>query len=219
MKKFKKVGIIGSGQVAQILGNGFLQHGYNVMLGSGHVQKLQEWLRSAGEKAAVGSFNEAANFGEILVLAVAGSVAQEVLEQIDSNNINGKTLIDVTNPIATDKPPVNGVIQFFTNAETSLMEILQNKFSDTKFVKAFNSVGSGLMVNPKFKEGRPTMFICGKDNKAKKEVADILDEFGWEAEDMGTATSAGTIEQLCILWCIPGMLNNNWTHAFKLLKR
>ena len=97
------------------------------------------------------------------------------------------------------------------------MEQLQHEFADAHFVKAFNSVGSVCMVNPKFKGGKPTMFICGNSDDAKRTVSKILDQFGWEAADMGKAESARAIEPLCMLWCIPGFLRNDWVHAFKLL--
>jgi hypothetical protein len=122
----------------------------------------------------------------------------------------------VTNPIA-DEPPVNGVLKFFTTLDESLMERLQREFDTVRFVKAFNSVGNARMVNPQYKSGKPTMFICGNDEAAKKTVHGILDQFGWETADMGKAESARAIEPLCMLWCIPGFLRNEWTHAFKLL--
>ena len=112
----------------------------------------------------------------------------------------------------------NGVSKFFTTLDDSLMERLQREFAGAKFVKAFNSVGAALMVNPKFKEGRPTMFICGNDEGAKKVVGGILEQFGWETADMGKVEAARAIEPLCMLWCIPGFLRNEWGHAFKLLK-
>jgi hypothetical protein len=97
------------------------------------------------------------------------------------------------------------------------MERLQREFADVRFVKAFNSVGSTCMVNPKFKGGKPTMFICGNDEAAKKIVSGVLDQFGWETADMGKAEAARAIEPLCLLWCIPGFLHDDWVHAFKLL--
>ena len=99
------------------------------------------------------------------------------------------------------------------------MEHLQNLVPDAKFVKAFNSVGNNLMVNPIFPGGKPTMFIAGNNDDAKNEVSIILDEFGWEVADMGKAEAARAIEPLCILWCIPGIIRNEWMHAFKLLKQ
>jgi len=125
-------------------------------------------------------------------------------------------VIDTTNPIA-DQPPVNGVMHFFTSLESSLMERLQKIVPNAGFVKAFNSVGSMFMIDPKF-ELRPTMFICGNNDAAKKEVRGLLEMVGWEAEDMGNAEAARAIEPLCILWCIPGMRENKWNHAFKLMK-
>ena len=125
-------------------------------------------------------------------------------------------MIDTTNPIA-EAPPANGVLSFFTDLDDSLMERLQREFPDARFVKAFNSVGNARMVDPDFAAGRPTMFICGNDEPAKATATEILDQFGWDVADMGTAEAARAIEPLCILWCIPGFLRNEWTHAFALL--
>lgn len=213
----KKVGILGSGQVAKTLGDGFLKYGYSVMLGSRDKNKLNDWLSSAKGDATVGSFEETAQFGDMIVLSVSGKAAIKAIELAGPEHMIGKTIIDVTNPIA-DKPPQNGVIQFFTTLNESLMELLQERFSGLNFVKAFNSVGNAYMVDPDF-DSKPTMFICGNNDGAKADVKDVLDKFGWETEDMGMATAARVIEPLCILWCIPGMLNNQWNHAFKLLKQ
>jgi predicted dinucleotide-binding enzyme len=133
-------------------------------------------------------------------------------------NLDGKLVIDTTNPIS-DAPPVDGVLQFFTGPNDSLMERLQQEFAAVRFVKAFNSVGSALMVNPSFPGGKPTMFYCGNDPQAKAVVARMLEQFGWEGEDMGTAVAARAIEPLCQLWCIPGLRENRWTHALRLLRR
>jgi predicted dinucleotide-binding enzyme len=84
-------------------------------------------------------------------------------------------------------------------------------------VKAFSSVGAARMVNPSFTDGKPTMFYCGNDADAKAWVAKVLDQFGWEAADMGTAVAARAIEPLAQLWCIPGFRQNSWTHAFKVI--
>jgi hypothetical protein len=210
-----KIGVLGSGDVAKALGSGFVKHGHQVTLGTRDSKKLADWAKS-NPSARVGSFAEAAKFGEIIVLAVKGTVAAEVLKSAGDSNLANKTVIDASNPIA-DAPPVNGVLKFFTDINDSLMERLQRQFPSAHFVKAFNSVGAGLMVNPKFKAGKPTMFICGNDEDAKKAVAKILDQFGWETADMGRAESARAIEPLCMLWCIPGFAKNQWNHAFKLL--
>lgn len=213
----KKIGIIGSGQVAKTLGNGFLKHGYNVMLGTRDKLKLSDWHKEAGKDAQVGSFKDAAKFGDIIVLAVMGRAAVDAIEIAGPENFAGKTVIDTTNPIS-ETPPQDGVLHFFSKMHESLMEMLQDRYKGANFVKAFNSVGSAFMVDPQF-EMKPSMFICGNDDNAKGEVKEILDKFGWEVEDMGKATAARAIEPLCILWCIPGFLNNQWSHAFKLMKQ
>lgn len=211
----KRIGIIGSGVVAQSLGDGFLKYGYQVMLGTRDTSKLTEWLEGAGHSASVASFSESAAFGDIIVLATKGTAASAALELAGTDNLTGKTVIDATNPIK-DEPPANGVLNFFTTFEESLMERLQNTFPAAHFVKCFNSIGSALMVNPSF-ASKPTMFICGNNENAKKEVLEILDLFGWETADFGMVESARAIEPLCMLWCIPGFAKNEWTHAFKLL--
>ena len=205
----------GLGHVAKALAGGFLRHGHEVMLGTRAPSKLAEWA-TKNPKASISTFAKAAGFGDVLVLAVKGSAAAEALHAADTENLAGKLVIDVTNPIA-DAPPSDGVLQFFTNLDESLMERLQGEFEDVRFVKAFNSVGNACMVNPQFEGGKPTMFICGNDEAAKEVVRGILDQFGWETVDMGKATAARAIEPLCMLWCIPGFLRNDWVHAFKLL--
>ena len=212
----KKIGIIGSGEVGKALASGFLKHGYDVMIGSRNPSKLDDFQRQSKVKA--GTFKDAASFGDLLVLATKGSGAAEALKLSGEENLKGKTIIDTTNPIA-DAPPDKGVLKFFTTLDDSLMERLQKQFPAANFVKAFNSVGNVFMVDPAFEAGKPSMFICGNDEAAKKEVTKILDEFGWETEDMGAAEGARAIEPLCILWCIPGFLQNDWAHAYKVLRK
>jgi predicted dinucleotide-binding enzyme len=213
-----KVGVIGSGVVGEALAGGFLKHGYEVMRGSREPGKLAAWTSKAGAKASAGSFAEAARFGEIVVLAVKGTAAEEAVKLCGPETLSGKVVIDAMNPIA-DLPPANGVLRFFTSLEDSLMERLQRAAPKARFVKAFSCVGNAYFVNPDFGSVKPTMFICGTDTAAKKQVTGVLAQFGWEAEDMGGPEAARAIEPLCMLWCIPGLLRNQWTHAFKLLKR
>jgi hypothetical protein len=210
-----RVGILGSGDVAKALAGGFLTHGHDVMLGTRTPGKLADWA-AQNPNGRIGSFADAAKFAALVVLAVKGTVAADALRAASAANLAGKPVVDTTNPIA-DAPPVNGVLRFFTNLDESLMERLQREFSDVRFVKAFNSVGNACMVNPQFKGEKPTMFICGNNEAAKKIVSEILDQFGWETADMGKAEAARAIEPLCMLWCIPGFLRNDWVHAFKLL--
>jgi predicted dinucleotide-binding enzyme len=212
-----KVGVLGSGAVGQTLAKGFAKHGYEVMIGTNTPSTQKELADKVGKGISVGSFEQTAAFGEILVLAVKGHAAKASLERGGAANFQGKLVVDTTNPIA-EAPPVNGVLKYTTNLDMSLMEQLQTAFPEARFVKAFCSVGAGLMVDPKLPGGKPSMFICGNDEKAKAETRDILTKFGWETEDMGKAEAARAIEPLAILWCIPGFLHNDWMHAFKVLR-
>lgn len=212
-----KIGILGSGSVAQSLGAGLRSKGHEVLLGTSSAAKLSEWaLRNPG--ARVGSFPDAAAFGDLVILAVKGTAAVAAVSLAGAGALAGKAVIDAANPIA-DKPPVNGVLQFFTGPNESLLEILQHKYPDIRFIKAFNSVGHAQMVDPQFAGGPPTMFIAGNDVTAKAKVAALVRELGWESADMGRAEAARALEPLCMLWCIPGLLRNEWAHAFKLLKQ
>jgi len=215
----KNIGILGSGEVATTLGAGFIKKGYKVCLGTGHPEKLRNWNEKHGDGVSVGSFADAAKFGDLLFLAVKGSAAETVLTSAGAANLAGKTIIDTTNPIEA-APPVNGVLKFFTQPNNSLMEQLQAKFPEANFVKAFNTVGSPLMIDPDFGGIKPTMFICGNNDGAKKEAAEVNTLFGFDTEDMGKAEAARAIEPLSILWCITGFTTNKWDgHAFKLLRK
>ena len=213
----QKIGVVGTGPVGQTLANGFLAHGHEVMRGSRDPGKLAEWKQGAGAKASTGTFADAAAFGEVVVLAVKGSAAESAVDLCGAANLNGKTVLDTTNPIA-DAPPVHGVLKFFTTLDDSLMERLQRKVPGAHFVKAFSCVGNSLMVDPQLPGGPPTMFICGNDAGAKEKTKAILKQWGWDISDLGAVEAARAIEPLCILWCIPGMLGQGWNHALKLVR-
>jgi predicted dinucleotide-binding enzyme len=217
--KETKIGILGTGLVGQVLGDAFLKEGNRVMLGTRDTQKeeLEKWKTSHPE-ASIGTFAEAAAFGDLLVIAVSGSVAKIAIELAGTANFANKVVIDATNPISKE-PPINGVLKYFTTMEESLMESIQAFLPEAKLVKAFSCVGNAYMYKPDFGNEKPTMFICGNSEEAKKDVEIILENFGWEVEDCGKAESARAIEPLCILWCLPGFLKNKWNHAFKLLKK
>jgi predicted dinucleotide-binding enzyme len=212
----KKVAVIGTGVVGQVLSDGFLKHGYEVIRASRDLSKLEDWKKGAGANGSVLSVADAAQAADIVVLAVKGSGAEESVAACGAG-LNGKTVLDATNPIA-NAPPINGVLSYFTTLDNSLMERLQKKAPAAHFVKAFSSVGNMFMVNPDFGGIRPTMFICGNDKDAKAETRAILDQFGWDTEDLGAVEAARAIEPLCILWCIPGLTGGGWNHAFKLLR-
>ena len=200
-----------------MLARAFKSEGYDVMLGTRNTSKENVIQFNNEAKIDVGTFDETAKFGDVIVLATKGTGAEEALYLAGKENLVNKIIIDTTNPIA-DSAPDHGVLHFTTSLENSLMERLQQVVPGARFVKAFNSVGNALMYKPALQGGIPTMFICGNDDDAKKTVTEILTKFGWETEDMGKVEAARAIEPLCILWCIPGFLRNSWMHAFKLLR-
>ena len=211
----KKFGVLGSGEVGQTLAKGLAAAGYEVRIGTRTPGKLAGFSKKTG--IPEGSFKDVAAWAEALVLAVKGTAALEAVDLADPRNFQGKLVIDTTNPIA-DEPPQEGVLRFFTGPNESLLEKLQATHPKAAFVKAFSSVGSDLMVHPALNGGPPTMFFCGNDAAAKTVVAKILEQLGWEGADMGGAIAARAIEPLAVLWCIPGFRENDWDHAFRLLR-
>ena len=213
------IGILGSGVVGQVLGSGCAQHGHTVMMGTRKPQsdEVRKWLAKT-PGASAGSFAEAARFGDLLFLVVLGRIVEEVIHLAGPENFAGKTVIDATNPLA-EGPPVDGVLPFFTGPNESLGEKIQERLPEARVVKAFNSVGSANMINPRYDQGPPTMFLCGNHAAGKAEASKLIRQFGWEPFDCGGIIASRAIEPLCVLWCIPGFRNNQWTHAFKLLTR
>jgi len=212
----QKIGVIGSGKVGDVLSDGFLKHGFPVRRGTRDPGKLAAWQAGATGDASVGTMAEAAAWAELVVLAVKGTGAESAVDAAGVANLAGKIVIDTTNPIA-DAPPTHGALRYFTAANESLIGRLQAKAPAARFVKAWNSVGNTVMVNPHL-GATPSMFICGNDAAAKAEVGAILKTFGHEAVDVGGVELGVAVEALCILWCAPGFLHNDWVHAFKYLK-
>jgi predicted dinucleotide-binding enzyme len=210
----KRFGVLGSGEVGQVLAKGLAANGCEVQIGTRSPAKLARFSKTVGIKA--GTFRDVAAWGEAAVLAVLGTAALEVIELAGPANLQGKLVIDTTNPIS-DEPPEDGVLRYFTGPNESLMERLQSTYPRIAFVKAFNSVGSGLMVHPILSGGPPTMFYCGNDAGAKAVVAALLEHLGWKGADMGSAIAARALEPLAQLWCIPGFRENDWMHAFRML--
>jgi 8-hydroxy-5-deazaflavin:NADPH oxidoreductase len=211
----KRFGVLGSGDVGQVLAKGLATNGYEVRIGTRTPGKLAKFSKSTGIREA--SFQEVVAWAEAAVLAVLGTAALDAVALSGADNLTGKLVIDTTNPISSD-PPEDGVLRYFTGPNESLMERLQAAYPQVSFVKAFNSVGSDLMVHPLLAGGPPTMFYCGNDPAAKAVVARVLEQFGWDGEDMGGATAARALEPLAQLWCIPGFRENDWMHAFRLLR-
>ena len=214
-----KVGVLGSGLVGRVVGAGFLKYGHGVMLGTRNPAKaeVEQWLRE-NPRGSAGTFQQAAEFGELIVLCTLGRAAEEAIALAGPANFAGKTVMDTTNPIA-DTPPVQGVLAFTTGRNESLGEKIQARLPQAHVVKAFNSVGGGRMIDPRYQQGTPTMFLCGDNAQAKPQVSEIVEQFGWEPFDCGGIIASRAIEPLCMLWCIPGFARNQWTHAFKVLTR
>lgn len=210
----KRFGVLGSGEVGQMLAKGLAANGYEARIGSRTPAKLAKFAKTSGIHA--GTFQEVATWGDAAILAVLGSGALDAIELAGPGNLKGKLVIDTTNPISDDTP-VDGVLKYFTGPNESLMERLQSAHPEIAFVKAFNSVGSALMVHPMLSGGPPTMFYCGNNAAAKAVVVKLLEHLGWEGADMGTAVAARALEPLAQLWCIPGFREDDWMHAFRML--
>jgi predicted dinucleotide-binding enzyme len=216
--KTTKIGILGSGGVGQSLGTGFATLGNQVKIGARDAknEKLKAWVDKSGQNASQGTFADAAQFGEIVVLATQWSATQSVLELAGKQNFKGKILIDATNPLKYEGERPVGLALGHTDSGG---EQVQRWLPDAKVVKAFNIVGNAHMFKPDFPGGPPDMFFCGNDEGAKRTVTEILGAFGWNTIDIGGIDGARLLEPMCWLWVVYGARTGGWNHAFKLLKR
>jgi predicted dinucleotide-binding enzyme len=215
------IGILGSGDVGRRLGDGLIALGHKVKIGTREPGKLdlQTWINTHGqEKAAAGTFAEAASFGdELIFLATLWDGAPNAIKLANVKNFNGKIVIDVTNPLDFSRgmPP-----RLAVGHTDSAGETVQRLLPESKIVKALNTVGNLQMVNPDFQGGPPTMFVCGNNKEAKKIVADsILTPFGWETIDIGGIEGSRLLEPLATLWITYYFRTNTGNHAFKLLRK
>jgi predicted dinucleotide-binding enzyme len=210
-----KAGIIGSGEVGQRLGDGLIELGHEVMIGSRDPAKLAAWVSKHSKAASAGSFSDAATYGDIAVVATSWAGTKSAIELAGTRNFAGKTVIDVTNPLDFSSMPPKLAV----GCTDSAGEMVQRMLPDAKVVKAFNIVGNPLMVHPEFPGGRPTMFICGNDDGANKTVNGIVTAFGWECIDIGGIEGSRLLEQLAMLWMNYYFRTNTGNHAFKLLRK
>jgi predicted dinucleotide-binding enzyme len=210
-----RVGVLGSGDVGKVLAGGFIKLGHDVKIGSRDPEKLREWAAGAGEHASAGTFEEAAKFGDVIVLATLGAGAESALKLAGIDNFNGKVVIDATNPLdfSTGKP------QLYIGHTDSLGEQVQRWIPKARVVKAFNTVGNAHMIDPQFPSGPPDMFIAGNDDEAKKIVTQVCKHWGWGVIDLGGIESSRYLEPMCMAWVIHGLRSNSWNHAFKLLQK
>ena len=212
-----KIGILGTGVVGQSLGLGFTGRGHDVMIGSRDPGggKLGDWLQKAGGRGSAGTFAEAAAFGELAVVATLWSGTENALRMAGAENLEGKVVIDVTNPLDFSA----GAPRLALGFGDSGGEQVQRWLPGAKVVKAFNIITAGEMVDPDFPCGPPTMFICGNDEGAKHTVSGICTDFGWEVVDTGGIDGARLLEPLAMLWISHGIRSGAWSHAFKLLRK
>jgi 8-hydroxy-5-deazaflavin:NADPH oxidoreductase len=212
-----RVGVLGSGEVGRRLAAGFRSRGHDVMIGSrdpGRAE-LGEWLSGDGAGIEAGAFAQAAEHGELLVLAVLGNAAEEAITAAGTKNFSGKVVIDAMNPLdfSGGFPPKLSIM-----GEDSLGERVQRALPDAKVVKAFNTIGNPYFVDPRFSEGEPTMLIAGDDEGAKRTVTDALADFGWsDTFDIGGIEGSRELEAICIAWVKIGGARGSWDHGFKLL--
>lgn len=213
-----RVGILGSGDVAKALGNGFVTTGNDVKMGSRSAtnEKVLAWVKAAGPKASAGSFEDAARFGEVVLLCTLGSANESAISLAKAENFAGKVVIDTTNPLdfSGGMPPKLAV-----SGNDSGGERVQRLLPGAHVVKAFNTVGNAFMFRPEFPGGPPDMFICGNDEDAKKKVTAILKDFGWPTTDIGGIECSRYLEAMCIVWVLSGARGGNWNQAFKMLRK
>jgi predicted dinucleotide-binding enzyme len=208
-----KIGILGTGEVGQALGRGFVTLGHEVEMGSRSAanEDVLAWVEEMGARASAGTFAEAASFGEIVVLATLGVANEAVLASAGPEKLRGKLVIDATNPldVSGGMPPRLAVA-----GDDSGGERVQRQLPGALVVKAFNTVGNALMFRPELPGGPPDMFIAGDDADAKRRVAAILDDFGWTVVDIGGIESSRYLEAMCVVWVLAGIISGNWTRAF-----
>ena len=209
-----KIGIIGSGDVGKSLGKGFISAGHQVKIGSRTPEKLNEWAKSSD--ASTGTFEEVARFGELIALATLGVATEEALRLAGAKNLQGKVIIDATNPLKFEpgRPPTLAI-----GGNDSLGEQVQKQVPGARVVKAFNTVGNPLFYKPQLPGGPPDMFIAGNDAAAKKTVSDICRDFGWGVIDIGGIEGSRYLEAMCMTWVLHGVLSGSWNHAFKMLHK
>jgi predicted dinucleotide-binding enzyme len=208
------VGVLGSGDVGRSLAGGFVSLGHEVKIGSREPAKLAEWVTAQSGRASAGTFAEAARFGDLIVLATLGTATENVIKLAGPDNFAGKVVIDTTNPLdfSGGMPP-----KLFVGHTDSLGERVQRRLPKAKVVKAYNTAGHALMVNPKLPGGPPTMFIAGNDEEAKKIVSQVCEAFGWESLDLGGIEGSRQLEPMCLVWVLHGARSGKWNHAFKML--
>jgi len=209
-----RIGVLGSGVVGQALAAGLTRHAHEIMIGTGSPDRAE--LRSAADANgyAVASFADAVSGADLVFLAVLGTAAVDVVGGLPDGALDGVVLVDATNPLDFS----TGAPQLFVGFDDSLGERVQRAVPTARVVKAYNTVGNTLMVDPDLPGGPPTMLLAGEDPAAKQEVTELLASTGWDVVDVGGIAESRLLEPLCMLWVRIGMASGSWNHAFKVLR-
>jgi 8-hydroxy-5-deazaflavin:NADPH oxidoreductase len=229
-----KIAIIGTGVVGKTIASKLIELNYEVMMGTRNVaDKLastaqdnygnppfNEWIKT-NSKVRLGSFAEAASFGDMVINATNGSNSVTALILAGAKNLSGKVLIDIANPLdfSNGMPPslLSGL-----NNTNSLAEEIQKTFPDVLVVKTLNTMWCGLMINPKLVgNGDHINYISGNNTEAKNKVKRILNQFGWSDDnilDLGDITAARATEALLPIWLRVMGVTKNGAFNFKLVK-
>lgn len=197
-----KVGVLGTGVVGQTLASKLVEVGHEVKMGSRQAgnEKAVAWAAGAGDSASEGSFADAAAFGDLLVNATAGAASLEALGAAGADNLAGKIILDVSNPLDFSRgfPP-----SLTVGSTDSVGEQIQRAHPAAKVVKGLNTMNSDVMVDPSIVPGSHNVFIAGEDDRAKAEVSALLESFGWPSDDifdLGDITAARGLEMYVIFW-------------------
>jgi len=213
-----RIGVLGTGDVGKSLGRAFVTLGHEVKMGSRNAsnEKALAWAKEAGPKASAGTFADAAAFGEVIALATLGVANESAIRSAGVERFRGKLVIDATNPLAfSGGPPPKLAI----TGNDSAGERVQRLLPDARVVKAFNTVGNAFFFRPQFPGGPPDMFIAGNDDAAKRQVGDILRDFGWGVVDVGGIESSRYLEAMCMVWVLSAIRGGSWNQAFKMLRQ
>jgi predicted dinucleotide-binding enzyme len=218
------IGVLGTGMVGEAIATALTEKGHNVRMGSRSAsnEKAAAWVNKSNNHATQGDFNDAAAFGEIVFLCLNGAHALDAVRSIDADSINGKIVIDVTNPLDFSKGMPPRLIEGLSNS-TSLGEEIQNELPGARVVKVLNTITANLMVNPKLvNNGDHTLFICGNDADAKNKVKHFLvDAFGWKPEnllDLGGIIAARGTEAYVPFWVMMMQANGSPMFNVKVVK-
>jgi len=200
------IGVLGTGGVGATIATALTNKGHSVKMGSrsSNNEKAAAWIEKSNGKGTQGNFDEAAAFGEIVFLCLNGEHALDAVRTIQPKSVEGKIVIDLTNPLDFSKGMPPRLVEGLNNS-TSLGEEIQAHLKDAKIVKTLNTITANLMVNANaVNNGDHNLFICGNDADAKTKVKQLLSsEFGWKSEnilDLGNIQSARMVEAYVPFW-------------------